>query len=185
MAGQTKGLGFVNVRRFVESRRGAPDAWARVLAALDPAEREIAGSALASAWYPLDAYVHLIHAVANVLGDGDLRVIHELGRYEAEQDLTVVHRIFLKLMHPATMAEKTAEYWSRFHDTGEWVVTRKGNGYQGTLRGWGAADDALCMELVGYLTRVIELAGAKDVRLRHSECRARGAAVCVFDGHWK
>ena len=175
----------MNVRRFVESHRTLPEAWAQVLARLSPADREIADHALASAWYPLDAYVRLIHAVADVLGGGDVRTMVELGRYEAEHDLTVVHRIFLKLLHPATLAEKTAEYWSRFHDTGEWTATRKANGYQMVLRGWGCADDALCAELIGYLTRLLELIGTKEPRLRHPECRARGGSACVFEGHWK
>lgn len=185
MAGQTKGLGFVNVRRFVESHRDVPEAWTQVLGRLGPADREVADSAMATSWYALEAYVHLIRAVADVLGEGDLRVVQELGRYEAEQDLTIVHRIFLKLLHPATLAEKTAEYWSRFHDTGAWTATRKTNGYQMILRGWGVVDEALCAELVAYLTRLLELIGVKEPRVRHTECRARGAQACIFEGHWK
>ena len=184
MAGNTKGLGFVNVRRFVVARTGDADGWARALERLAYADRDVAASALASGWYSLDVYARLIRAVADEIGGG-LKVIHDLGRFEAEQDLTVVHRVFLRMLHPATMPEKTAEYWSRFHDTGTWVVTRKESGYQASLSDWGLVDDALCAELTSYLTRVVELGGAKDVRVRHVECRNRGARACTFDGTWK
>lgn len=186
VAGNTKGIGFVNVKRFVTSRPDGQEQWGQVMEQLTPADREIISSALASAWYPVDTYARLVHLVADVLAHGDARVFHELGRFEAESDLTIVHRVFMSIVSPATVLDKVIDYWRRFHDTGTWELTRPGpNSYRSVLRGWAIVDEALCWEMSAYMARLVELTGAEDVRVRHPECRARGAPACVFEGRWR
>lgn len=51
-------------------------------------------------------------------------MLEQIGRYEAQHDLTYVHRIFLKLANPAYVIEQLGKLWTRFHDTGYWEVTR-------------------------------------------------------------
>src|SRR5689334_3017500 len=123
---KTKGVGFANVRTFVEERFG-PAGWDRVLSELVVSDRRELEAILPVGWYSLPLYARLIRAVDQVHGYGDLSLVVKLGRFEAERDLTTIHRIFLRLASPAFMLEKTADYWRRFHDTGHWVVKRDGN----------------------------------------------------------
>jgi len=46
-------------------------------------------------------------------------------------------------------------------------------------------DELFCRELEGYLARMFELAGAKDMKVIHSECRSRGDTRCIFEGTWQ
>jgi hypothetical protein len=180
---RTKGVGFVNVKSFATERFGA-NAWDAVLERLAPEDREELSSIVSVGWYSLPLYARLIHALDDVHGYGDLSLVVQLGRYEAERDLTTIHRIFLRFTNPAFIVEKTGEFWKRFHDTGEWKVEREPNGVAGTLEGWGCVDHALCRELVGYLSRVLELVGAKNVVFEHPRCRARGDGQCFFRARW-
>ena len=181
---KTKGVGFSNVKSFTVERYGQ-DGWEKVLARLTKDEREELASIVAVGWYSLPFYAKLIRVVDQVHGYGDLGLLIQLGRFEAEKDLTTLHRMLLRLASPAFAVEKTAEYWRRFHDTGTWTMSREGDtGLRGVLEGWGCVDLALCRELQGYLMRTLELVGAKNVTCEHVRCRAKGDPACIFVGKW-
>lgn len=180
----TKGVGFINARAFVLSRWG-PGGWEAVQERLRPSDRDELAAVVPVGWYPLALYARLLHAIDEVHGAGDLALVVQLGRFEAEHDITTLYRLMFRLVSPATLVEKTGTYWKKFHDTGEWEMTRVGDHeIHAVLKGWGVVDHALCRELVGYLSRVMELVGAEAVVLEHSECRARGAERCFFRGRW-
>jgi hypothetical protein len=127
----------------------------------------------------------LIHAIDEVHGAGDLGLVVQLGRFEAERDVTTIYRIMFRLVNPGTVVQKTTDYWRKFHDTGSWEMMRQGSQeIQGVLTGWGVVDHALCRELVGYFSRVLELVGAQGVIVEHPECRARGYTRCFFRARW-
>ena len=181
----TKGVSFVNVRAFVVSRGGEPT-WEQALENLDERDRQELVGVLAVGWYDLSLYARLIRAVDATLGTGDLTLLPALGRFEAERDLTTIHRLFLRMANPGWVVERTMEYWRRFHDTGEWRVQRDGsNTVRGTLDGWGVVDAALCLELTGYMPRLMELSGASHAHIDHRTCRGLGASECLFVMTWQ
>lgn len=105
-------------------------------------------------------------------------------RFGAEQDLTIFHRMFLRMANPAYAAEKVGEYWSRFHTHGRWVSRRVENGYVGTLSDF-ESHPIYCSVLMPYMTRVLELAGARTVQMTHPECVHRGHSACTFTAQWR
>jgi hypothetical protein len=181
---KTKGVGFANVRTFAMERFGGQPGWDAVLQNLPEGDQEELRSVIPVGWYSLAMYARVIRALDKVHGRGDLALMKDLGRYEAEHDLKTIHRVFLRFTNPAFIVEKTSEYWRRFHDSGTWNVTRDDHGVSAVLDGWGCIDTALCRELVAYLTRVLELAGAKNVILEHPKCRGRADPQCIFKGRW-
>lgn len=179
---KTKGVGFANCRAFVVERFGE-EGWNAVIELLGKSEREELRAIIPMGWYSLDLYVSLIRALDTVHGEGrNMALLFELGRFEAERDLTTIHRVFLRFANPAYVIEKTGELWRRFHDTGTWEIARERDGLTGVLTGWGVVDEGLCVELVGYMGRCLELVGAKSVVMEHPRCRARGDKECRFRG---
>ncbi len=180
----TKGMNFVNARAFCEQLHGA-DAWERVLARLAPSDAEVLRSVVGIGWYELALYARMIRAIDLGLGQGDLALLPALGRFEAEQDMKLIYRVFFRLANPAYAIEKMMDYWRRFHDTGVWHVTRQSpKSVSGTLEDWGVVDEALCLELTGYLPRVIELVGGRNAVMAHPRCRGRGHVSCVYELTW-
>ena len=181
----TKGITFTHARSYVEEQFGAAG-WKNVLAHNLAEDRAILGTIVAVGWYELALYARLLRSVDETLGLGDLELLTAIGRYGAEKDLTTVYRLFFRFQSPAYAIEKIAEYWRKFHDTGLWTVEREGDGKaRGTLRDWGCVDRVLCREMTAYMTRVLELVGAKDVRLTHPRCRAEGEPECFFALRWR
>lgn len=181
--GKTKGVGFVNVKSFVLERWGAPG-WAAVLERLPTEDRLELQSVIAVGWYSLALYARLIRLVDSTHGLGDLKLLSELGTFEAQHDLTTIHRVFLRLANPSFAIGMMGEYWGRFHDTGTWTIERGRDRVLASLDGWALVDEALCVELTAYFKRTLELVGAKHVVVEHPRCRAHGSAQCVFTGRW-
>ena len=184
MSGLTKGIGFKNVRAFIEGRFGHA-AYEAIVGQLSEADRRALVGVIPMGWYELALYARLINMLNRLHGRGDLSLLDELGRYEAAQDLTTVHRLFMRVANPGLILDKTMTLWRRFHDTGEWKVVREGTTATGTLRGWGVADAGMCAELTGYILGIISVGSGKDVQVRHVACRAGGAEACVFEGRWR
>jgi hypothetical protein len=184
VAGKTKGIGFVSIREFVLERYGL-DGWTDLLAELSAEDRAEIQAIVTMGWYSLPLYARALRALDKVRGAGDLQLVFQLGKYQAERDLTTVHRAFLRIANPSFIVEQSAEYWGRFHDSGKWTVERLGpSRVRAYLDGWAHVDAALCRELTGYTLKAFELVGARNPRLDHAQCRARGAARCVFLGSW-
>ena len=182
---KTKGIGFANVRAFAEERFGGAQGWGKVVAKLAEPDRRELESVVPVGWYSLAMYARLIRVVDQVHGHGDLALIHQLGRFEAERDLTTIQRLFLRMANPAYILEKTSEYWRRFHDSGTWVIERQGaTRVRAFLDDWGQPDAALCRETIAYVVRAWELVGARNVRMDHPHCRSRGEKRCEFLGRW-
>jgi hypothetical protein len=158
--------------------------WAEVLAKLEKEDAPIVASAVAVGWYDVMLFARLLRVVDEVCGRGDLHLMDEMGKFEAEQDLNRVLRIFLRVLSPLQIFRVEGRLWRHFQDTGSWEIQRVPNGVDATLTGW-AVDQALCQELAGYLIRLMEFAGGKDVRVLHASCRATGADNCVFQYRWR
>ena len=178
-----KGLSLVAVRDYVLQKAGR-EAWASVLGVLPDEDADTVSAAVDVGWYPLDLHARLLRAVDTGLGDGDLSTILPIARFEAERDVPIVHHLLLQMGNPTDVAEKMAVLWPRDHTTGRLRIERRDDSaIDVTLVDW-AADEALCLGFQHYFQRALELAGARDVRLVQSTCRARGAAECFFKVTW-
>jgi hypothetical protein len=181
---QIKGTNLAHVHAFVLKELGEPGL-ASLRTALKPETQAALDSYIAAAWYPGNVYVELLHALDTTLGKGDGEILERAGAYAAEYDLTRIHRVLFRFANPAFVLEKSMEIWSRFFDTGKWKITRPSpTSALGDLHDFKLVDAAVCRYLNAYLARLFELVGAKNVEVRHPECRARGAKVCRFVIGW-
>lgn len=179
---QMKGIGFANIQSYVRAKHSEAK-WVEVLAALGKEDGRIVASTVAVGWYDVMLFARLLRAVDKICGRGDLELMDEIGKFEAQQDLNRVLRVFLRVLSPLQIFRVEARLWSHFQDSGKWESHHVANGVDATLTGW-TIDQALCQELAGYLVRLMEFAGGKNVRVLHPTCRARGAQKCVFQYRW-
>lgn len=172
------------MRGFVLSVYG-DEAWANVIRSLSKEDAQVVQELTAVGWYDVELQVRLLRAVDRAAGTGNLRLVPNLARYEAEKDLTGAHRLFARVANPGLLLEKCGEYWRRFYDTGRWEVTRSGDSATGTLHDFAVVDKAFCFYLGAYIHRMFQFAGAKHIAMEHTKCRANGDRVCAFAGSWK
>lgn len=183
---QLKGSAYLSTLAFIDSQFGAPGKQ-RVLERLPADDRQmLTGMVLPIQWYPLAPFPRLLRAMETELGRGDLSLVVERGTWAAVQDMRTVHKVLLKFVTPQWVVEKGMKLWPNFHTSGRWEAKRDGDhGARATLRDLGVVDDAMCATLKGWILGLLQLAGIKRASVDHVECRARGAATCVFNVSWK
>jgi hypothetical protein len=181
---RSRGTSLLNNRSWVEHRFGA-EGWSRFLAAVSPDDQRTLSTALAVGWYDLGVELRMLDAIERTVCEGDRALLAEMGRYTADHDFGGVQRLFFRLANPAYVMEKAMAYWSRYYDTGRWEVRRVPHGAEGTLVDFAASDERFCLTTRGYIGRMFELVGARDVRVEHPRCRGRGDAECLFQGRWR
>jgi eukaryotic-like serine/threonine-protein kinase len=180
-----RGSAFITLREFVKERFGTAG-WEKLLGRLSAEDRKEVDEILPIGWYDFRLRVRMLRILESELGVGDPKILEQFGRFGAERDLNTITRAFLKLASPSFALEKTGEYWSRFHDYGSWKVVRNSErAATGTLTDTPFDNELYCKELRGYMQRLLELVGAKDVKLIHTLCIGRGDKVCEFKGTWR
>jgi len=160
---------------------------AKVLGSLGPADREVLnGSILTVLWYPLDLNLRLDAAIASALSPDDRsRIFLELGRASAEQNLTGVHRAYLRAGEPHFLLSNAPLIYAAYYASGSRTYEKLGE-KAAVLRTLNAETISAtdCLTVVGWHRRAIELCGGTDVKVVETQCRARGAPHCEYRCEW-
>jgi DNA-binding CsgD family transcriptional regulator len=174
--GLTKGIRFTSPQAFVVERSGA-EAWEALVASLPAPDRAALREVVPAGWYDHALRARLVRRLSGRFGAA---AAFELGRHEAERDLTTVHRWFLRLVKPAFAIRNMNLYWCRSEAGGRWTSEVDGQAIVARLYDWDPVEPALCRTLEGYLGRTLELLGDGKVAVEHVRCRAEGAPFCEF-----
>lgn len=183
----TKGVSFSNARLFAQERFGEA-AWQTMLSELTAEEQAAIAAMIPMGWYELDLYARVLKQIERVESarPGTSDVLVAFGRFSAEQDLTKLHKLFMRLVDPGSLFDQAMKVWQRFHDSGSWSIEHTNKSAAGTLTGWSGVDNALCRALAGYIEGLLRSShGGKDTNVQHTECRAHGAKACVFVATWR
>jgi uncharacterized protein (TIGR02265 family) len=181
-----KGGIIVSRREFVQEHFGE-DAWDKVQAALpEDDQRALAGSILATAWFPFELGDRLDKAIVDVMGGGDQKVFEQLGVKSAQRSLAQSHKSFLTPGDPQSFMKKSPAIYRFYYDTGrrEYRETGPTSGVMTTYDAetFSAPD---CLTVIGWYKEALRQCGAKDVTVVEEECRARGDACCRYTISWK
>jgi len=182
--GLVKGIAFLNIRSFVLERYGAAE-WDAFCELFSAADQATLNSVDQSGWYPLGLLAQARRTLDVRFGRGDLALVEQLGRFEADKDLSTVMRWFFRVIPPDFVVRRIDLYWRRFHDSGRWTSEVKERNITAQLHDWAVVDEALCRNLTGYLRRTLELIPSRDFRVDHPRCRAHGHPTCEFIWRWQ
>jgi hypothetical protein len=184
-----KGVALRATIDYVRKQEGDAAA-TRLLADLaEPAKAGLSHGILAATFYPLPWLVALQDGAAKGLGGDRREVLRQIGRFAAEDALTGVYRIFMKVGSPEFIFGRSTRMFGNYFQgvPGEALrcpELRKGYSRIEIDRYPGGHAD-FCRRLDGYFERLLELSGAKSVRVVHSRCAWRGEPLCEWKAHWE
>jgi hypothetical protein len=159
--------------------------WTRYL---QPEDRALLERSIdVSAWYPMETFERFGVAIAREIAQGQLMAVRMWGRFQIEM---------VKSVHPTLVApDDPRETLMRFqtlrhaffdYDALDVVDMRDDRGTVAIRYGMGAeAEEAACVQTMGFCERLVELAGARDVV---ADFRARGwlsSPKTLVDLRWK
>ncbi len=170
---------------FAEEHFGS-GAWDKVLESLPETDRTVLrGILLPAGWFPYAISERLDKAIVDVLGKGDLSVFEDIGRKSAAENLSGIHKSFLRPGDPQAFLAQTKTIYKFYYNTGsrEYVPKGPNSGVLTTTEAetFSVAD---CLTVIGWHKEALEMCGAKNVSITETKCRARGGAVCEYSVGW-
>ncbi|MGZ8731039.1 MAG: V4R domain-containing protein [Thermoanaerobaculia bacterium] len=157
----------------------------RVLSILPPEAAAEVNGALPSGWCSFESLLLLDAAIAEVCGRDARQTYRDLGRYTAHIGLTDNERAMIRSdVHRFLRCFAVRD--ALFQDRGTCTYAQ-----DGPLRGMVIANGAWawsrvhCDTMAGWLEQVLEVHGAREVRVDERSCRASGADRCAFLLEWE
>lgn len=157
------------------------------MASLSSMSREVfLGGVLATGWYPVDAYIELLDAVAARAGLGAEGLMLRVGKQIVSDGLTTVYRVFLPVDSPFQGVSRGQYLWRTYFKNSELNLLRAGKGVADfEVTGEARTSPAYCLTKLGGMIGSLELIGASGVQGEHPSCRHRGDATCRFQLTWE
>ncbi len=183
-----KGVAFRGTVDFIKARAGEEGLKKAMEKLPEEARKQFGRSLLATEYYPLDWLIALQVAACEVVGGDRRTVLKDIGKFAAENALTGVYKIFVKLGSPEYFFKKSSQVFDNYFrglqgQTMNIIEQTKGYGkVQFPAIPGGHAD--YCRRLDGFFEKVLELSGGKDARISHTTCAYNGGKICEWVGRW-
>jgi len=170
-----KGSLVLAAMQCLEETRGVA-ALERALALLDLKTRQrLSGMILPVTWISLVDYDALLDAMERAHGSGNGAIAFGTGAATAEKDLRSTHKAVMESLSPVAALERLPQIWRAYHSDGDVTVEQSGTGAWRIDVGNLEHDTFLhAMAMSGFIKRMLELSGARDVRCTLLACRGRG-----------
>jgi serine/threonine-protein kinase len=150
----------------IETTHG-PEGLQQVLARLDPGLRgKLEGVILPMAWHPLAVLEALVRCTEEVFGRGDGALCERVGRACADRELPTTHRLFMQSATPSAAVDRIPLLHRAYFARGDVRVLSSGpNAARVSLEGTSLDTPHLASWAVGFVTRLVELSGGREVKV--------------------
>jgi len=182
---RVKGTAVISSLAYLKERLGA-EKYTQIFSGLSvEAQAALGSTILPSNWYEFSHLLELMKRAEVHLPRGAKSMAWEMGRYSAESGLSTVYKIFFRVADVSFILKKTAQVFSNYYDSGTMeTVSITDKSALVSLRGFDQPSVHFCDRLLGWMERTVEMTGAKNVRMTHPRCIARGNDHCEYRGDW-
>jgi hypothetical protein len=183
---RVKGVAFRSIDAcYTELRGDAARDRARALMTPELRDAYQSGLVLASSWYPISWYRDAFRAFRAATSDGP-DLARQIGYQSVKRDMRSIYKMmFAKIVSPQVLLGLSGRLFSNYYDTGRFDVLESHRGYVDVkLSGCTGWDQNMWTEIYGSCLCFLELAGAKEVRLRVKSGGRDGDTELALDAHW-
>ena len=182
---RTKAQGLVSSVKWIEETYGRT-ALDDVSRACSPEVRARLSSAIAIEWLPIREVVELATHADRILGTGTGKLAESLGEAGARASLRgPILRAVFYLGRPEFLIRKVTSVWRQYNDQGQMHVRAfETNRATFELTDVDESYVIFCALLTGWFRELARATGIVAPGVRHTECRARGEARCMWEIRW-
>jgi len=165
---------------------------------LDPSQRDAVFSALppefaarfrspilATETIPVHMLNRLTEEAAKAKSEPLEQFARRAGREGANDAVKGIYRFFALVMTPPALLGKAGQMWSSLYNRGELRVLDQTERSARIQLANFPAEAAGCARFTGWIEKMAELTGAKQVTIAQTQCFAKGAACCEWMLNWK
>jgi uncharacterized protein (TIGR02265 family) len=106
------------------------------------------------------------------------------GREAATDAVKGIYRFFALVLTPAALLSKASQMWGALYNRGELRVSDQTD-HGATIKLLDFPSEvAGCSRVTGWIERMAELTGVKNVRIQQTQCYAKGAEYCEWSISW-
>ncbi|HUR80412.1 MAG TPA: TIGR02265 family protein [Thermoanaerobaculia bacterium] len=132
--------------------------------------------------------VHMLNRVteeaAKQKGEPVEAFARRAGREAAGEAVRGIYRFFALVLTPPALLGKASHMWSSLYNRGEMRVDEQTE-HGARLRIVNfPAEAAGCARVTGWIERMAEMTGAKDIQVEQTQCFAKGGACCEWRIAW-
>lgn len=181
--GQVKGTLFVDYVRMLRAKKGVD--WARYLAPQDIPylEQQISPEE----WYPMAAFERMGLAILAEVAQSDMGLVRHWGRIQIDW-LSSLHPNLVAQGDPPESLMRFKVLRQSFFDYPALAIREvtEGEAHVTIAYGMGArAEEAASWQTLGFFERLLEVAGAQDVKIAFTSASWEGAAETILSMHWR
>jgi hypothetical protein len=134
---------------------------------------------------PVHVLNRLTEEAARIKGEPFDKFTRRAGREAATDAVKGIYRFFALVLTPSALLGKGSAMWSTLYSRGQLKVDNQTeNSARLRLLDY-PAERVNCERITGWIERMAEMTGAKDVRIEQTKCFARGASACEWELGWK
>ena len=182
---QIKAQGILNAAEWIQEEHGQA-ALRDIIRACGPGVRDRYTSAIAINWHPMGEFVEFLEIAERTLGSGDGRIADGVGAAGARKNMkSAILRLAFYLAKPEFLMKRVTQMWRQFNDEGSMELLHLDE-LSGSieLKGVTSPQWHFCCTLTGWAREMVIALGGEHPVVKHTECRARRHARCVWQLKW-
>jgi uncharacterized protein (TIGR02265 family) len=179
-----KGSPVRSLQKFIDSEL-TPEQRETVLKNLPPEwAARFRAPVLATETVPVHMLNRFTEEAAKVKGEPVEAFARRAGREAAGDAVKGIYRFFALVMTPTALLGKASQMWSSLYNRGELRVEDQ-NDKSARIRLTNFPSEmAGCSRVTGWIERMAELTGVKNIRVEQTQCFAKGGACCEWKLSW-
>ncbi|MEA2166140.1 MAG: hypothetical protein QOK37_4267 [Thermoanaerobaculia bacterium] len=180
-----KGSPVRSLQKFLEAEL-TPDQREAVLQALPPEyASRLRGTVLPTETIPVYVLNAFTAEAAKAKGEPLDQFARRAGREAASDAVKGIYRFFALILTPAALLSKASSMWSSLYNRGEMRIENQTD-HGATIKVLDFPSEAAgCARITGWIERMAELTGVKNVRVQQTQCYAKGAPHCEWNVTWQ
>jgi uncharacterized protein (TIGR02265 family) len=139
---------------------------------------------LATETVPVYLLNRITEEAARAKGEPVESFARRAGREAAGDAVKGIYRFFALVLTPPALLGKASHMWSSLYNRGEMRVDEQTETSARIRILNFPAEAAGCSRVTGWIERMAELTGVKDIKVEQSHCFAKGAACCEWRLSW-
>ncbi len=179
-----KGSPIRSLQRFIENDLTPAQREIVMRAVPEDLSRRLRAPILPTETIPVHLLNLLTEEAAKAKGEPVEQFGRRAGREAAADAVKGIYRFFALVLTPAALLSKASQMWSALYNRGELQVSDQTN-HGATIKLLDFPSEvAGCSRTTGWIERMAELTGVKNVRIQQTQCYAKGAAHCEWSITW-
>ena len=180
-----KGSPVRSLQKFIDSELDAGQRDA-VFAALPPEyATRFRSPILATETIPVHMLNRFTEEAAKAKGESLEEFARRAGREGAGDAVKGIYRFFAMVLTPPALLGKAGQMWSSLYNRGRVQVEDQTEHSARIRLADFPSEIAMCARFTGWIEKMAELTGAKDVSVEKTQCFAKGGACCEWQLNWK